>query len=411
MNSIIIYLLEAGICLAISFLFHHLLLAKLTFFSWNRFLLLFLALASCILPLLSLSWDNGSKINEFTYLYFPSSKATSLSTTDYTSRFAPDDYLLIIYFAVALFFLIKLILQVLVVFRMISHAHVQRKDGFYLVDCNEVLSPSSFFCYIFLTKQNLSEEEYHQIIQHELVHVQQNHSWDLLFFRLLCAIFWFNPFAYLLAHSAEEVHEYLADEGATAGYSPVQYAKLMLKLVTEKPSLAIVHHFYQVQLKNRIIMLNKSKSKPMEKFKFFLAIPLIGIMFLLFSFGQGQQVDNQLIGSWKGTNFKFEQVGGPEISQAVIEGGRSLHKDGSFIIKKDLTYEIKDPSGTTNGEGSWTLKNGNILVTEDAGGELIRYQIQELNHDKLIVKQQVAIEIPGYDTTSKGIITLTYMEK
>lgn len=415
MNSIFIYLLQASICLTLSFLFYHLLLARLTFFHWNRFFLLFLTLASYTLPLLSissLSWHNVGNANEFMYFYLLSNETFLISATDFTSEFTPYDYLLILYFAVALFFLVKLILQVLMVIYIVRHAQVQRKDGFCLVHSNGALTTSSFFHYIFLTEQRLTENEYHQVMQHELVHVRQKHSWDLLFFRLLCVIFWFNPFAYLLARSAEEVHEYLADEGATKDYSPTEYARLMLKLATESPSLATVHHFYQVQLKNRVIMLNKLKSTPMEKFKFFLAIPLIGIMFLLFSFDQSQtKVEDLLIGSWQGTDFTFEQTEGPELSQAMIEGGRALHIGGSFLLKQDKTYEIKDLSGATNGKGTWGVKDKNILVTKTAGGELVHYQIQKLDKNKLIAKQQVETEIPGSNSVSKGTIKLTYVKR
>lgn len=159
-------------------------------------------------------------------------------------------------------------------------------------------------------------------------------------------------------------------------------------------------------------MLNKLKSKPMEKLKFLFAIPLIGMMCLLFSFDYGQttrQVEDQLIGLWEGTDFNFEQTEGPEINQAMIEGGRSLHEGGTFMLKNDKTYEIKDPSGKTNGQGTWSVKNGNVLVTKYTNGYVFQYQILELTDSKLITRSNDVTETPKGN--AKINITLSYQKR
>ncbi|MFT7362741.1 MAG: hypothetical protein ACI9UV_000935, partial [Algoriphagus sp.] len=53
MNQLLIYLLEASICLAICLLFYRLLLSELTFFNLNRAVLLGMLLISAVFPLLS----------------------------------------------------------------------------------------------------------------------------------------------------------------------------------------------------------------------------------------------------------------------------------------------------------------------------------------------------------------------
>jgi bla regulator protein blaR1 len=68
----------------------------------------------------------------------------------------------------------------------------------------------TFYKTIFLGDK-LSEAERHQILSHELVHVKQKHSLDLLFFELYKIIFWFNPLIYIYQSRIATLHEFIAD--------------------------------------------------------------------------------------------------------------------------------------------------------------------------------------------------------
>lgn len=59
---------------------------------------------------------------------------------------------------------------------------------------------------------NLNPQEENMIYGHELVHIHQKHSWDIIFFLVLGMVFWFNPIIHLMRHAISETHEYLADE-------------------------------------------------------------------------------------------------------------------------------------------------------------------------------------------------------
>src|SRR5690606_9657688 len=68
----------------------------------------------------------------------------------------------------------------------------------------------TFYRTIFLGDK-LSETEKHHILSHELVHVRQKQSLDLVFFEVLKVIFWFNPFIYIYQNRIATVHEFIAD--------------------------------------------------------------------------------------------------------------------------------------------------------------------------------------------------------
>src|SRR5690606_12071940 len=74
-------------------------------------------------------------------------------------------------------------------------------DSRYFKDFTQVMVRDStvafsFFRFIFLGDR-VPEEDYKSIVQHELVHIKQRHSLDLLFFEMMRIIAWFNPLVYI----------------------------------------------------------------------------------------------------------------------------------------------------------------------------------------------------------------------
>jgi hypothetical protein len=135
---------------------------------------------------------------------------------------------------------------------------------------------------------------------------------------------------------------------------------------------------------------------------------VLGILFIMagsltnLSFAQTAA---DLAGSWKGTEFSFQQLKGPDIS-AMIEGGKSLHIGGMLALNDNMTYQIKDPQGTVNGKGKWILEKEGFFTTYEPGGEKTEYQIVTLDQSTLVTKHKVAMETP--DGAVEGEIMLTY---
>ena len=64
---------------------------------------------------------------------------------------------------------------------------------------------------IYLPDVNYSDEELHYILLHEYTHYVRKDIWKKLFFNVLYAIFWWNPFVYILKQEASELIEFLCD--------------------------------------------------------------------------------------------------------------------------------------------------------------------------------------------------------
>ena len=139
----------------------------------------------------------------------------------------------------------------------------------------------SFFNLIFIPPGLSSGNEYKQVVCHELAHVRQLHSLDILLFQLIKILQWFNPFVYLMETMLKETHEYLADEAVLKQDSNAgQYRLLLLSQVFGiKPGL--FSFFNHSLIKNRLKMMTKRKSPTRHRLKYLIILPFLTLVILV----------------------------------------------------------------------------------------------------------------------------------
>ncbi|NVJ85323.1 MAG: lipocalin family protein [Algoriphagus sp.] len=145
------------------------------------------------------------------------------------------------------------------------------------------------------------------------------------------------------------------------------------------------------------------ETRPLKKWGFLMSRLFLVSLISLYSCSGGIS-EEQLRGTWIGTDFNFEQKEGGEMA-AMIEGGRLLHEDGKLELNDDGTFKIYAGKGDLNGLGTWSIDSGDMLMMYDVGEET-RYEIVSLTSDQLITKHEVSFESPL--GTIAGTITLTY---
>ncbi|OYX24947.1 MAG: hypothetical protein B7Z06_08125 [Flavobacteriales bacterium 32-35-8] len=145
----------------------------------------------------------------------------------------------------------------------------------------------SFFNYIFLGER-LNETDKDAILKHEMVHVKEKHTFDLLFFEVMRIFFWFNPLVYMYQNRIMTLHEFIADQQAVKHQDKTQYYQNLLSQVFQTQNISFINPFFKQSLiKKRIVMLQKSKSKQVKLFKYGLLIPIIfGMLVYTSSYGQ-----------------------------------------------------------------------------------------------------------------------------
>src|SRR5690625_2328003 len=101
-----------------------------------------------------------------------------------------------LYIIVTAVMLLRVVMQLLSLFRMIRKGSVTQDGRFKMIRLDQELSPFSFFQYIIFNPTMHADEDLRNILQHEKVHASQGHSFDVLLINLTCAVLWFNPMSW-----------------------------------------------------------------------------------------------------------------------------------------------------------------------------------------------------------------------
>ncbi|OSY87486.1 BlaR1 peptidase M56 [Tenacibaculum holothuriorum] len=252
-------------------------LSKETFFTKNRWYLLSTAVMSFLLPLIKIPRLQKAVPAEYT-IWLPEVVLSPQKVIEKAAWYQSIDYLDVLFYLGCLLFLIVFIIKLIKIVRLISVNKVEQKQRYKLVLLSKNSKAFSFFNYIFLG-EGIAKEKREKIIKHELVHSEQKHSFDLLFFELLKIVMWFNPMVYVYQNRISLVHEYISDEVVSKSTPKENYINNLLSDVFQVESISFINQFYKHSLiKKRIIMMTKNKSKQIKQLKYLLLIPLLGSM-------------------------------------------------------------------------------------------------------------------------------------
>jgi beta-lactamase regulating signal transducer with metallopeptidase domain len=199
----------------------------------------------------------------------------------------------IIFFLGALFALFLLGFKVFKMGILLRKNPKQKIENFYIVKLVNSNAAFSFFKFIFLGDQ-IKNEDKNTILKHEIVHVKQFHSLDLLFFEILRILFWFNPLTYMYQNRMVTLHEYIADAHAVNPENKKAYYENLLSQVFDTKKISFINTFFKQSLiKKRIVMLQKSKSKQVNLLKYALLIPLVFFMLVYASCTSQEKINKE----------------------------------------------------------------------------------------------------------------------
>jgi hypothetical protein len=138
------------------------------------------------------------------------------------------------------------------------------------------ISPFSFGRSIYLNPDLHPGPELAAVLRHELVHVRQRHTLDVLLAQLALAAAWCNPAAWLLRRALLDNLEFLADQAVLeTGLDRRAYQYSLLRLSQSPAGPALVSHFTFPTLKNRVVMMNMPLSSSGQLARYFVAGPLV----------------------------------------------------------------------------------------------------------------------------------------
>ena len=155
---------------------------------------------------------------------------------------------------------------------------IPRKASLILLD--DDTAPYSFFNQIVVGTRGLNDDELRCILAHESYHVSHNHTYDLLAAWLLCCGAWFNPFAWLIMREIRTVQEFQADAASIGACGREDYLHLLYRQVTGTGYGHITNNFKSINIKKRIVMMNKTKTR-FGAWKLLAALPVVALLLMV----------------------------------------------------------------------------------------------------------------------------------
>ncbi|MFD2201232.1 TonB family protein [Shivajiella indica] len=297
------YIWQSTFCLLFFFGIHWVFLRNEKAFTITRIYLLITPLLALLFPLISIpvNFDKPNISLDQTQFY----RALSLQETpeDIVATFGlPEitvqstklpllweikDYLLLGYLLITSFLLIRLFWSFLQL-RLIKEkgwyqTSYNLKHSYFLIPTFGLAPIFSFFDKLFWDDtQALDPEEKQQILHHEIEHIRQRHTYDVIYYQILSIIFWFNPAIHLMRSALVDLHEYLADEHVLKkSINKENYPKLVVKMAFKGIDLPIGNYFIRSTTLKRIIMMKKSPK--INWVKTLMVIPLSFMLLALVS--------------------------------------------------------------------------------------------------------------------------------
>ena len=273
-----LYLLQVNVGLILFYALYKLVCTRDTFFRSRRFILIVSLVLPFILPFIDVrewleSRDRMIMLTHFDYsAVLPEIVVGSEAVETGNRVFVLSEWIGYLYLAGVVALLVRLAVQAFSLYRLIVRMPEKEINGVCVKCLNAPSGPFSFFRWIFMNPAAVKEDEISEILTHEMAHVRQHHSVDVLLAEMVSICCWMNPFAWLLKREVRLNLEFLADRKVMeAGFATKSYQYHLLGLAYNH-KYGLSNNFNFSHLKQRIIMMNKKKSNGAGHIKYALFV-------------------------------------------------------------------------------------------------------------------------------------------
>lgn len=273
-----LYLLQVNVGLILFYALYKLVCTRDTFFRSRRFILIVSLVLPFILPFIDVrewleSRDRMIMLTHFDYSAVLPEIVVGSEVAETGSRvFVLSEWIGYLYLAGVVVLLVRLVVQAFSLYRLIVRMPEKEINGVRVKCLNDPSGPFSFFGWIFMNPAAVKEDEISEILTHEMAHVKQHHSVDVLLAEMVSICCWMNPFAWLLKREVRLNLEFLADRKVMeAGFATKSYQYHLLGLAYNH-KYGLSNNFNFSHLKQRIIMMNKKKSNAAGHIKYALFV-------------------------------------------------------------------------------------------------------------------------------------------
>ncbi|MFM6947951.1 MAG: M56 family metallopeptidase [Aquirufa sp.] len=285
-NLLLVYLAKSILLSGIFYAYYLLVLRNKRFHTYNRFYLIVSLVLSCLIPFFSFTYFTEKETITTTTekaLYLLSKVNVKAQETPWLDQYGLE-LALGICGSVSFLLLGYLFFQIYRVIQLKNKHQEKRINGIAFIETEDETAPFSFLNNLFWKKSiDMNTENGQAIFKHEITHIEQKHTYDRLFCQIISAIFWMNPFTWIIQNELQNIHEFIADEEAVGNNNVDSLAKMILESQYGNHFLNPIHSFYYSSIKRRIIMLTTSKTAKYTYLRKVLALPLLATLAIVFS--------------------------------------------------------------------------------------------------------------------------------
>ena len=295
MGSIVLYIMEWAFALIVLLTIYKAVFSGTTFYRFNRFYLLGATVLSALLPLLHITISEKTPVvsdmaieqmdfaqelsGTFVLIGEPQMMAVETSKPEGHSMWAM--ILVCTYSAYVLMLLVGWVRSIVRARRFLRGKPRRRiSRTVWLVTHDEDFGPFSWMNYIVISDIENGFAR-RASLRHEYSHITLMHSIDLIIL-LACTVV--NPVCWLVLQEIKIVHEYEADREVINRYGirNSDYQKLLIMRTVGAEAYALASSF-NLNIKKRIIMLNKNQTNRSRLLWLLLLIPMLGMTSVLFA--------------------------------------------------------------------------------------------------------------------------------
>ena len=336
MITILYYLLKVVICSAILYTYYWFVLRNKQFHKYNRFYLMGISILSWLVPFIKIIIVKEQVVTQTGVAHFANLVADGNSTlekvvVEQNNLFTWDRILIVLSILISLLFIIRFIKSLWNIINLIKQYPITELMGYYLVMTNVKGTPFSFFKYIFWNESiDLNSEVGEKILAHEVVHIEENHSFDKLLIELQMIIGWFNPITWLIKNELYLIHEFIADQKSIQNNDASVLAQLLLASAYPAQQHILSNSFFYSPIKRRIKMLTQSTSTKFSYLRRLSILPIMAVIAMLFAF--------------RAANYERPIIKLDKQYTVIIDAGHGGKDDGASASdgsnEKTLTHEI-----------------------------------------------------------------------
>lgn len=400
-SSLLLYSIKSAMVLTMLYLPYMLLLRRESFFRFNRIVLLGILLLSLVLPLCNIPWmslDHKPVVQaaqlQMLELGIPVHVLPEVQVVA-NNMAVNENPRFSVFMLVSVIYIMGMIVLLAMRLWQITRLQYGLKQGALWQDDKQGVciychsgdvSPFSWMRNIVINEKDYDEAG-REIILHEMGHIHNRHSWDVVLLTLVQMLQWWNPLVYVLGISLRDVHEYEADDHVLRqGVSAQGYQLLLIRKAVGSGSYTFANSFDHSLTKKRITMMKKSKSNPWMKSKALYVIPVAALALSAFA-------TPKFVAPIEETVTKLEGKG-MEKSLNL----QAFEEEGKVVELKNVSKVLVDGKEMTTQEAMEAVKGKEIqnsLITQPDGSEVLSIKTRGTKDGQpLIVLDGKIIEVP-----------------